>query len=126
MTFGWKQPDQLDIKGAFLYGSLNKEIYMKLPSGCEESGLCACLNQSIYGLKQSPRQWHRKLTRFLTLLGFKSAKFNPCVFIYVDKQLVVAICMDDLTLCRPDGPDRENFKTSLKKEFELSDLRPLN
>jgi len=44
----------------------------------------------------------------------------------VDKQLVVAIYVDDLTLCGPDGPDRENFKTSLKKEFELSDLGPLN
>jgi len=51
--FQWT-PDQLDIKGAFLYGYLKEDIYMKLPDGYEKAGYCAKLNRSIYGLKQSP------------------------------------------------------------------------
>jgi len=49
ISLGWKQLDQLDIKGAFLYGSLNEEIYMKLPPGYEVAGSCVRLNKSIYG-----------------------------------------------------------------------------
>ena len=45
---------QLDIKAAFLYSILNKDIYMQLPEGSRIDGMCGKLNKCIYGLKQSP------------------------------------------------------------------------
>jgi len=33
ISLSWKRPNQLDIKGTFFYGSLNEEIYMRLPLG---------------------------------------------------------------------------------------------
>ena len=53
--YRWR-PQQLDIKGAFLYGYLKEEIYMQLPQGSRQEGMCAKLNKCIYGLKQSPRK----------------------------------------------------------------------
>ena len=53
--YKWK-PRQLDIKAAFLYSNLKEEIYMQLPLGHREEGMCAKLNKCIYGLKQSPRE----------------------------------------------------------------------
>jgi len=91
ISLGWQQPDQLDIKGAFLYGYLNEEIYVRLLPGNDFPGSCACLNKSIYGLKQSPRQWYQRLTGFLTPLGFVTTNFDPCVLIHKHYLLIIAI-----------------------------------
>eukprot|EP00253_Pinus_taeda_P019928 PITA_19928 len=52
---------QLDVKTAFLHGDLDKEIYMEQPEGFvehrNEKFVCR-LQNSLYGLKQSPRQWY--------------------------------------------------------------------
>ena len=51
---------QLDVKTAFLYGNLEKEIYMSQSDGFRVVGkkkIICKLKRSIYGLKQSPRQY---------------------------------------------------------------------
>ena len=126
ISLGWKRPDQLDIKGTFLYGSLNEEIYMWLPPGYNEHDKCVWLNRSIYRLKQSPRQWYQRLTGFLILLGFVTAYFNPYVLIHVDNQVIIAIYIDNITMVGPNTAKREELKKVLQAEFQLSDLRPLN
>jgi len=126
ISLGWKRPDQLDIKGTFLYGSLNEEIYMWLPPGYNEHDKCVWLNRSIYRLKQSPRQWYQRLTGFLILLGFVTAYFNPYVLIHVDNQVIIAIYIDNITMVGPNTAKREELKKVLQAEFQLSDLGPLN
>lgn len=52
---------QLDVVAAFLYGLLDETIYMSQPEGfvnAEYPDHVWCLNKSLYGLKQSARQWH--------------------------------------------------------------------
>jgi hypothetical protein len=125
VSLGWAIPDQLDIKGAFLYGYLNEEIYMRLPPGYEQPGCCARLKRSIYGLKQSPRQWYERLTGFLIPLGYRPMNFDPCVMIHSSLQIIIAIYVDDISIFGAD-PGRNELKEALKKEFNLSELGPLN
>jgi len=82
LYFNWS-PDQLDIKGAFLYGYLKDEIYMKLPDGYQQNGRCAHLNRSIYGFKQSPKAWYERLTTYLLTLGYAVSSFDPSVLIHL-------------------------------------------
>lgn len=48
-----RNPRQLDVKSAFLYGNLDYEIYMEIPNGFKQPEKCYLLRKSIYGLKQS-------------------------------------------------------------------------
>ncbi|PKU72844.1 Retrovirus-related Pol polyprotein from transposon TNT 1-94 [Dendrobium catenatum] len=60
--FDWEL-EQLDVKTAFLHGELDENIMMAQPEGFVLKGkenLVCLLKKSIYGLKQSPRQWYKR------------------------------------------------------------------
>jgi hypothetical protein len=75
---------QMDVKMAFLNGSLEEDIYMTQPKGYvvpgTEGQVCK-LNKSLYGLKQAPRVLYETLCEFLTGLGFKRLIKDRCVFV---------------------------------------------
>jgi hypothetical protein len=49
----------LDVKCVFLYGTIDEEIYMRLPEEYAHSDGKVCrLKNSIYGLKKAPRAWN--------------------------------------------------------------------
>jgi Reverse transcriptase (RNA-dependent DNA polymerase) len=45
---------QMDVKTAFLYGNIDKDIWIDLPTGYRVTST-AKLKKALYGLKQSPR-----------------------------------------------------------------------
>lgn len=62
------QLQQLDVKTAFLHGDLDEEIYMEQLEGFVQhrNKIFVCrLKKSLYGLKQSPRQWYKKFDFFM-------------------------------------------------------------
>ena len=64
---------QMDIKTAFLNGELNEEIYMDQPVGFVAKGQerkVYKLKRSIFGLKQSSRQWYLRFHRTILSNGF--------------------------------------------------------
>ena len=66
--------EQLDVKTVFLHGELEEEIYMDQPEGFVVPGkenYVYKLKRSLYGLKQSPRQWYKRFDSFMLLHGFK-------------------------------------------------------
>ena len=58
---------------AFLHGELDEKILMEQPKGFKSKGkieqVCL-LNKSLYGLKQSPRQWFKRFDTFMIEHGF--------------------------------------------------------
>jgi hypothetical protein len=66
--------EQLDVKTAFLYGELEEDIYMNQLEGFvipKKENLVCRLKRSLYGLKQSPRQWYKRFDLFMLSRGFK-------------------------------------------------------
>ena len=71
------------VQTAFLYGQLDKDLYLKIPKGYREymkdnnqevDGGFLKLNKSIYGLVQAARSWWKKFVETL----IKKMKFTKC------------------------------------------------
>jgi hypothetical protein len=76
---------QLDVKNAFLHGTLQETVYCSQPSGFTDpahpKSVCR-LNRSLYGLKQAPRAWYNRFGTFMQSIGFVEAKSDTSFFIF--------------------------------------------
>ncbi|GKC24312.1 retrovirus-related pol polyprotein from transposon TNT 1-94 [Tanacetum coccineum] len=74
--------EQLDVKTTFFHGNLKETIYMRQPPGFEEgTGNQVCLlKKSLYGLKQSPRQWYKQFDVYMICNGFSRSNYDSYVY----------------------------------------------
>jgi len=50
---------QIDVKTAFLYGTVIEKIYMEQPDGFSDGTNRVCLlNKSLYGFRQTSHRWY--------------------------------------------------------------------
>ena len=70
----------VDVKGAYLNGKLDEEIYMKQPEGFTDgTDRVLKLHKTIYGLKQSGKVWNERLNKEFHKIKFKRLLTNQCV-----------------------------------------------
>ena len=62
---------QLDVKDAFLYGDIEKEVYMEQPSDyvTQEKNMVCKLKKAIYAIKQSPEVSFDKFIHIIYEVG---------------------------------------------------------
>ncbi|KAL1225437.1 Retrovirus-related Pol polyprotein from transposon TNT 1-94 [Cardamine amara subsp. amara] len=122
--------EQIDVKTAFLHGTLDEVIYMDKPEGFIEKGSedkTCLLKKSLYGLKQSPRQWNQKFDWFMKSQGFQKCVNNPCVYhkgSIIDDQVFLLLYVDNMLVAAKDSEQVKQLKKSLSEEFEMKDLGP--
>lgn len=118
---------QMDVTTAFLHGKLDEDIYMKLPDGVSVEGgeNKACkLQRSLYGLKQSPRQWYLRFDEFIQSQGFSRSMYDSCVYIKREGSTFIYLLLyvDDMLIACESMAGINKVKQILKKEFEMKDL----
>ena len=117
-AYDW-EIEQMDVKTAFLYGDIDEDIWIELPTGCGVSRT-AKLRKALYGLKQSPRVWYNTLATFLASLDFKPLDADSSVF--CRDGTIIAIYVDDLLLAGASKADIDRIKAALSERFKMSDL----
>jgi len=55
---------------------------MKQPEGFEigDKDYICKVNKSLYGLKQSSRQWNKRFDKLIANVGFECSKYETCVY----------------------------------------------
>jgi len=101
---GWKV-HQINISTTFLHGEIDKDVYMRQPSGFVDGTNMVChLKKTLYGLKQAPRAWYFKLKSVLEVLGFTHVaadssfwvcKTSPCI-------VYISTVVDDMLITSKD------------------------
>ncbi|KAJ4705817.1 Retrovirus-related Pol polyprotein from transposon TNT 1-94 [Melia azedarach] len=120
--------EQLDVKTAFLHGELEEEIYMTQPDGFQvpskEDYVCK-LKKSLYGLKQSPRQWYKRFDSYMIEIGYTRSPYDCCV--YYSKAtngslIYLVLYVDDMLIAAENKSNVQKLKDLLSVEFEMKDL----
>nr|GEY44295.1 hypothetical protein [Tanacetum cinerariifolium] len=92
---------QMDVKTAFLHGTLKEDVYVCQPEGfidADHPSHVFKLKKALYGLKQAPKAWYDELSTFLLQNHFFKGTTDPTLFIrrFVDDILVVPVYVDDI------------------------------
>jgi len=126
-TLGWTVY-QMDVKTAFLNSTLSEEIHVEQPEGfkCKENpDFVWRLKKALYGLKQSSREWWITLHSYLSDLGFVPYQSDPCLFVLMDGEIVVAIVgiyVDDILIAGPVDSSLKKIKEDISERFHMKDM----
>ena len=97
----------MDVKTAFLNGSLDETIYMVQLEGFikkgQEKKVCK-LQKSIYGLKQASRSWNIKFDQSVKSYEFIQCPDEPYVYKRRSENMVVFLILyvDDILFIKND------------------------
>lgn len=114
---------QFDVSTAFLYGSLDEEIFMRQPEGYDDgSGRVCLLRKSLYGLKQAPRCWNRCILDFFREIGFETSEADPCLLIRKTGcgKIIVALYVDDGLVAGSSQQLIDEFIKELNSRFKIT------
>ncbi|KAL4021862.1 hypothetical protein IC575_020687 [Cucumis melo] len=119
----------MDVKNAFLNGTLSEEVYMKPPPGTSSPPHKVCLlRRELYGLKQAPRAWFATFSSTITQLGFTSSPHDTALFTRHTPQGIVLLLLyvDDMIITGNDPHAISDLQHYLGQHFEMKDLGSLN
>ena len=123
--------DQMDVRTAFLNAELKEDIYLKQPAGFEDHehpDWVWKLDKALYGLKQAGYEWNQTLDEYLQKESFKFVQSEADHSLYVlhegGKVVWLVIYVDDMLAASNCRAYLDDFKTRLRKCFDLTDLGP--
>ena len=124
---------QLDVKTAYLNAKIDCEIYIQQPTGYEIFGknneiLVWRLNKSLYGLKQSGRNWNSLLNKLFEENGFKQSPVDACLYFKKNdfNIIFIIIWVDDIIVSSKSLESMNKTKSLLKENFNMKDLGPIS
>ncbi|GJZ22608.1 putative ribonuclease H-like domain-containing protein [Tanacetum coccineum] len=130
---------EMDVKCAFLYGTIEEEVYVTPPLGFKDPNhpdKVYKVVKALYGLHQAPRALYETLANYLFGNGFKRGKIDQTLFIKKQKGyiLLIQVYVDDIIfgstnkdLLQPkeDGIfiSQDKYVAEILKKFNYTDMK---
>nr|GEW48550.1 hypothetical protein [Tanacetum cinerariifolium] len=129
---------QMDVKSAFLYGTIKEEVYVCQPPGFEDPHFpnkVYKVEKALYGLHQAPIAWYKTLSTYLLENRFRRGIIDKTLFIKKDKGdilLVQMSSMGELTfflglqvMQKDDGIfiSQDKYVADILKKFNFSSVK---
>ncbi|GJV43731.1 putative ribonuclease H-like domain-containing protein [Tanacetum coccineum] len=110
----------MDVKSAFLYGTIEEEVYVTQPPGFKDPDhpdKVYKVVKALYGLHQAPRACN----------GFKRGKIDQTLFIKKQKGdiLLVQVYVDDIIFGSTNKELCTGFEKLMKDKFQMSSMGEL-
>nr|GEU52694.1 ribonuclease H-like domain-containing protein [Tanacetum cinerariifolium] len=119
MTKTSQKHAMMDVKSAFLYGTIEEEVYVCQPLSFEDphfSNKVYKVEKALYGLHQAPRAWYETLCTSLLENGSRRWIIDKTLFIKKDKDdiLLVQMYVDDIIFLGLQAMQKDNGILSVK------------
>ncbi|GJZ44537.1 putative ribonuclease H-like domain-containing protein [Tanacetum coccineum] len=121
---------QMDVKSAFLYGTIEEEVYVSQPPGFvdpEFPNRVYKVEKALYGLHQAPRAWYETLSTYLLENRFRRGTIDKTLFIKKIKNdiLLVQVYVDDIIFGSTKESLSTEFEQLMHKRFQMSSMGEL-
>ncbi|GJZ41098.1 putative ribonuclease H-like domain-containing protein, partial [Tanacetum coccineum] len=122
---------QMDVKSAFLYDTIEEEVYVHQPPGFADHAYpnkVYKVVKALYGLHQAPRAWYETLSSFLLKNGFRRGTIDKTFFIKKNKSdiMLVQVYMDDIIFGSTKKSMCTEFEEVMHKRFQMSSMGELS
>ncbi|GJY48564.1 putative ribonuclease H-like domain-containing protein [Tanacetum coccineum] len=118
---------QMDVKSAFLYGTIDEEVYVSQPLGFVDPKCPKKVYKvvkALYGLHQAPRAWYATLSTFLLNSGYKRGTIDKNLFIKKNKNdiMLVQVYVDDIIFGFTKRSWCDEFEALMNSIFQMSSI----
>ncbi|GJY94620.1 putative ribonuclease H-like domain-containing protein [Tanacetum coccineum] len=120
----------MDVKSAFLYGTIEEEVYVTQPPGFidpDHPDKVYNVVKALYGLHQAPRAWYETLANYLLGNRFKRGKIYQTLFIKKQKGdiFLVQVYVDDIIFGSTNKELYTGFEKLMKEMFQMNSIGEL-
>ncbi|GJS55474.1 putative ribonuclease H-like domain-containing protein [Tanacetum coccineum] len=118
---------QMDVKSAFLYGTIEEEVYVSQPPGFvdpDHPKRVYKVVKALYGLHQAPRAWYATLSTFLEKHGYKRGTIDKTLFIRRNKKdiMLVQVYVDDIIFGSTNKSWCDEFEALMQSRFQMTEI----
>ena len=119
---------QCDVVSAYPRSKLHARVYVKPNEylrkflGIKDPKKVLLLNQALYGLKQSGREWYIEACRGLKTLGFEPLYSEPSIFQNAKNGQLIGLYVDDIVVLGKERQAVQATIDSIGRLWEIKDL----
>ncbi|GJR36712.1 putative ribonuclease H-like domain-containing protein [Tanacetum coccineum] len=130
MTKIFEEHALMDVKSAFLYGTIEEEVYVCQPPGFEDPQFpdkVYKVEKALYGLHQAPRAWYETLSTYLLKNRFRRGTIDKALFIKKDNGdiMLVQVYVDDIIFGSTKKSLCVEFEHMMHRRFQISSMGEL-
>ena len=124
---------QADVSTAFLNADIKEDIIVRPAEGLElltgvRSGMLWKLKKTVYGLKQSNKEWVDLVRKFMSRHGFQCNKYDENFYMKTvqGRYIYCLVYVDDILIASSKKIDCDRLLKAMNEDWEVKDLGPIS